>query len=149
MKQRRRGGSLVSRLHRTSQRVFWAMMRRHGLHDLHPEQGKIFFALMDAPDGLMITEIAGRTSLQKSTLTNMLARMEKRGLIDRSPDPEDRRAVRVRLTDHLRAQMSRYNTVSDEITDLYYLGFTDAEIDAFEAMLERIIGNLDTYDMHP
>ena len=39
----------------------------------------------------------------KQTMTSMLAQMERDGLVERTPDPSDRRATRVRLAAHGRA----------------------------------------------
>jgi DNA-binding MarR family transcriptional regulator len=50
-------------------------------------------------DGQIATEIAQKLSLDGSTITGILDRMESRGLLKRQPDPTDRRAIRVVLSD--------------------------------------------------
>lgn len=142
----RQGGSLVSTVRQLSHRVFLNMLQKHGLTDLHPAQGKILFALMNAPGGLTIGEIGGKTLLKKSTLTAMLGRMEANGYLTRTADPQDGRATKVCLTDKFRGQMNRFEQVSQEMTAVYYAGFEDKEIDLFESMLERILGNLVEYE---
>jgi MarR family transcriptional regulator for hemolysin len=44
-------------------------------------------------------ELAAAVGIEGPTLTHHLDRMEKAGLIDRTRDPADRRAVRVQMTD--------------------------------------------------
>lgn len=44
------------------------------------------------------------TLVGSGTMTNRLDRLEARGLVSRGPDPDDRRAVRVRLTEAGRAR---------------------------------------------
>ena len=45
-------------------------------------------------DGLRIGEIARRARLSKQTMTTMVRLCERDGLIERVPDPDDRRAAR-------------------------------------------------------
>lgn len=142
----RRGGSLVSMVRQVSHRIFWGMLRGQGLEDLHPAQGKIIFALMGAPDGMTIGDIGRKTLLKKSTLTAMLRRMEGKGYLTRAADVTDGRATRVCLTDKFRGQMAQYEQVSQRMTEVYYRGFREDEIDLFEAMLERVLNNLMEYE---
>lgn len=54
-----------------------------------------------------LTQLADDLCVQPATVTKMVNRMEKAGLLDRVPDPDDRRAKRINLTDtahDLRAQ---------------------------------------------
>jgi DNA-binding MarR family transcriptional regulator len=44
-------------------------------------------------------KLAAQFELSSGAMTNRLDRLEEAGLIRRAPDPEDRRAVRVELTD--------------------------------------------------
>jgi DNA-binding MarR family transcriptional regulator len=46
-----------------------------------------------------IRELVGATGQRPSTLTGVLDRLERRGLVERRPHPHDRRSVRVHLTD--------------------------------------------------
>lgn len=64
---------------------------------LRPGMGLILFALFEQ-DGRTIKELAARSQLACSTLTGLLKRMEKAGLLVRTRDSEDARLVRVNLT---------------------------------------------------
>lgn len=58
-------------------------------------------------DGLAVRELGARLHLSSGTLTPMLKRMERAGLVSRSRDTDDERLVRTRLTQpgrDLRAQ---------------------------------------------
>jgi DNA-binding MarR family transcriptional regulator len=46
-----------------------------------------------------ITALADAEHVAQPTMTNLVGRLEARGLVSRGPDPDDRRAVRVALTD--------------------------------------------------
>jgi DNA-binding MarR family transcriptional regulator len=56
--------------------------------------------LSEAPDRtLRMTALAERTSATLSRLSHVVSRMEDRGLVERVPCAEDRRATNARLTD--------------------------------------------------
>jgi DNA-binding MarR family transcriptional regulator len=51
------------------------------------------------PEGIRMTDLSGRLMITKSGLTTRIDRLEKEGLLRRVPDPADRRAIRVAITD--------------------------------------------------
>lgn len=66
--------------------------------DLSPGQPKVIDYLMENP-GSIQCQIAGACVIEPPTLTNILAKMETDGLIQRSRDGENRRNVTVTLTE--------------------------------------------------
>ncbi|MCP9480738.1 MarR family transcriptional regulator [Shimia sp. CNT1-13L.2] len=58
-------------------------------------------------DGQIVSAIGKRLGLESNTLTPLLKRLEKAGLVTRVRDPEDERRVRVSLTSEGRALRSR------------------------------------------
>jgi DNA-binding MarR family transcriptional regulator len=140
MNDPRRGGSLIGQIHRLGDRGFSKMLRARGI-EINPAQGWIMFVLWQE-DGIPISELARQTSLGKSTLTSMLDRLEQAGYVRRLPSPHDRRVVLVERTDKDRAFQEQYVQVSQEMTALFYDGFSEAEIERFEGYLERILHNL-------
>lgn len=140
MTQRREGGFLVSKIHYLGRRIFNQMLKRDEL-DVNPGQGRILYVLWQN-DEIPINELAKQTALGKSTLTTMLDRLEAEGHLVRVPSKEDRRIILIKLTEKNRALHERYKRVSQEMTELFYRGFTTKEIDTFEDFLVRILRNL-------
>ena len=60
-------------------------------------------ACLNDRDGSMITQLARFALVEQSRLTRIIIQMDERGLVTRRGDPEDRRRVRVYLTDKGRA----------------------------------------------
>ncbi len=56
-------------------------------------------ACLNDRDGEMITRLAAFSLIEQSRLTKIIIQMEERGLIRRQGDPQDRRRVRVYLSD--------------------------------------------------
>jgi DNA-binding MarR family transcriptional regulator len=65
-------------------------------HDLSVVQIRLLGVLRDRRPGML--ELGGHLGLDKSSMTGLVARAEKRGLVERSPSPHDGRAVLVSLT---------------------------------------------------
>ena len=73
--------------------------------DLTPQQAQLLCTLIGGPVGM--TELGRLLHLEKSSLTGLVDRVERRGLVVRTSDPSDRRASQVGLTGqgaHLAAQ---------------------------------------------
>lgn len=54
---------------------------------------------MDLTQGRRLTDVGGELLCVKSTITRLVDRLEEAGLVLRTPDPDDRRAQRVLLTE--------------------------------------------------
>ncbi len=136
------GGFLISRVHKLQGRAFDRLLRESGVEAFNGAQGRILYVLWEH-ESLTITQIGLLTSLAKTTLTSMLDRMEEAGLIVRVPDKKNRRQILVSITDKARASREDYDRVSEHMNELFYTGFTKAEIRDFERTLERLIANLE------
>jgi DNA-binding MarR family transcriptional regulator len=76
-------------------------------------------------------------------MAQMLARMERDGLIERTRDPADGRSSRIVLTKTAQERMPEAITVLFQGNKEALTGFTDAEAGQLVDLLKRLIGNLD------
>jgi DNA-binding MarR family transcriptional regulator len=67
--------------------------------DLTPSQIKSFFAFEKDDHAYPIGELGKNARVKSSTMTDMIDRLEKDGIAERIRDDDDRRVVKVRLTD--------------------------------------------------
>lgn len=144
MKKLREGGFLMAKIHQVSGRIFSRILRKYGVDEINPAQGRILFVLW-SEDEIPISELARRTMLSKSTLTSMLDRLEKAGYLTRIRSKGDRRLILIRRTEKDKKLKTTYAQVSDEMTNLFYNGFASTDIDNFENYLKRILTNLTKY----
>ena len=79
--------------------------RRAAEHDLSIIQTRLLGVLRDRTPTM--NELARFLGLDKSSVTGLVDRAERRGLVDRVPSTTDRRAVLVSLTDEGRAFVSQ------------------------------------------
>lgn len=64
-------------------------------------------------------------------------------MIIRKPDPNDRRNRLIALTDKAKALQGDYEKISQRMSELYYMGFTESEVFQFESYLQRVLMNLE------
>ena len=125
------GGFLISQIKQISGRIFEKLLADAGVDAFNGAQGRILYVLWQG-DGIPIAQLSQSTGLAKTTLTSMLDRMEQAGLLRRTFDTADRRQIRIFLTREARRLQGGYDQVSRAMNEIYYAGFTDAEIIAFE-----------------
>jgi DNA-binding MarR family transcriptional regulator len=76
-------------------------LQAKGFDDIDAPQLNVL--LWPGPDGLRPSELASRTRMTKQALNYLLGNLERNGYLERRPDPEDRRARRITITDRGRA----------------------------------------------
>ena len=108
---------------------------------LRPGMGLILQALYERDD-LIIKDIAARTQLTPSTLSGMLGKMKRAGLITLRKDAADKRAVRVKLTIKGRSIERRFDRLNSIINGVLEAGLSDEEIHAAKSSLSRIVANM-------
>lgn len=139
---RTNGGFQISKIKQLGDRVFEKILTAQGIEAFNGAQGRILYVLWQE-DGVPIKTISERCGLAITSLTTMLERMEKSGLIIRQQDSGDKRKTLIFLTDKAKTLKEDYDAVSDRMSAIFYQGFTEEEIRNFEEHLERIRLNLE------
>lgn len=134
----------MAKIRQVGGRISERILKKHDV-EINSAQGRIMFALWQK-DGVSINELAKKTQLKKSTLTSMLDRLERMGYIRRQRSKKDRRKILIKRTEKDRTMEKKYVEVSEEMTRLFYKGFSKSEIDRFEKDLERILNNLTEFE---
>ena len=95
------------------------------------------------PHRLSPTRLARGLMLSSAGVTSRIDRLERRGLVRRLPDPDDRRGVIVELTDQ-GLEVVDAAVAALAITDRQLLERLDAqEIAQLEAILRKLLGGLE------
>lgn len=134
----------MAKIRQVGGRISERILKKHDV-ELNSAQGRIMFALWQK-DGVSINELAKKTQLKKSTLTSMLDRLERMGYIRRQRSKKDRRKILIKRTEKDRTMEKKYVEVSEEMTRLFYKGFSKNQIDRFEKDLGRILNNLTEFE---
>jgi DNA-binding MarR family transcriptional regulator len=88
-------------------------------------------------------DLARFIRIEQPSMAQMLVRMERDGLIRRSPDPADGRSRRIALTDNALAILPDACVALFRGNRQALDGFTEDEAAQFITLLERLIANLD------
>ena len=137
---RTRGGTLLSQVHQVSGRVWNKILRDNRMEDLEGARGRVLFALW-GKNGVPIKTLCEKTSLDKSTLTGILSRLERDGYVEKRPDETDRRSTLIFLTGKEEGFLHNIDKVSEQMNQIFYHGFSEEEILQFDGMLARILEN--------
>jgi len=112
-------------------------------HDILGGQWSVLRVLWEQ-EGLSQVDLAERMRVEKASLTSVLDAMERRELIVRSRNSDDRRKVSINLTSYgrgLKAQLLPYGT---SINRKATRGMSVAEVDQLRGLLARVIRNLES-----
>jgi DNA-binding MarR family transcriptional regulator len=109
------------------------------LSDLHltAVQGMVIRFLYDN-DRLTSSELGKKTDLDSATLTGILDRLEAGGFIERRQNPEDRRSIRIHLTEKGKTTGEKVAQLMDEANTEFLHGFNASEEVALRSLLNRI-----------
>src|SRR5262245_21314710 len=93
-------------------------------------------------DGVNVKDLSNQLVLDSSSLTGHLDRLEKRCLVHRQDDPEDRRAVRVFLTDQGWSLKDQLEPIGLELKETLQKGVPHAKFATFAKALHHINARL-------
>jgi len=91
-------GALLRLAHQSVVRRVLGGLAEAGVGDVQAAHFAPLQALWDCPEGLRVTELAGKTKMTKQSMGELVEHLALRGYVERVPEPEDRRACRIRMT---------------------------------------------------
>lgn len=111
------------------------------------ERWRVLFVLMHV-GGLRASHLSARTGIEASTLSHLLGRMERDGLVTRERDPSDARAVCIDLTTEGRALAERVLPLALQYEKIALTDMSAEEARHLKDTLRRIADNLQALDRH-
>jgi MarR family transcriptional regulator for hemolysin len=100
-------------------------------------------AIINSPSLSAQVDIAKRLRIEGPTMTRMVDTLESDGLVERLPDPADRRTKQLRLTPAGQAVLEQIFVIADELRDRLLAGISDERIEEHNAFLEMLMERLD------
>ena len=99
-------------------------------------------AIADRLGGVRQAELAAAMSIEPMTLVNHLDRLEKLDLIQRKPDPHDRRIKLVYLTEKAKPKLSQIRQLFEETRKAAMHNFSETELTSFQFLVKRLCDDL-------
>ena len=139
---------VLSRVTRLARHLDRARRTSFAAHDLDLWEFDVLAALRRAgrPYVLSPGQLVDQTMVTSGTMTNRVDRLETRGLVQRLPDPADRRGVHVRLTPRGKER------VDSALADLLHRerdllrGLSRNDQDALSTLLRKLVAPFEADD---
>ena len=135
-------GHYFSRIARGLARVGDARLRPLGFASA---QLPVLTALKDGAR-LSQGELARWARVEQPTMAQLLARMERDGMIRREPDPDDRRSSLVSLTEAARDRLPAGREILRQGNREATRGLSDQEVETLIGLLRRVLANVEEMD---
>jgi MarR family transcriptional regulator, transcriptional regulator for hemolysin len=130
-------GHYISRIARAFARIGDVRLRELGFATA---QLPVLTALKDGAR-LSQTELARWAKVEQPTMAQLLARMERDGIVRREPDPKDRRSSLIALTDEARAKLPAGRAILEAGNREAMYGLSEAEVAMLISLLQRVLAN--------
>ena len=104
-------------------------------------QWKVLFRLTRFP-GLRQVELADMLDVEPITLSRIVDRLEEASLVERAPDPADRRAWRLQVTEKAKPLIDKLKTLGNELIEEAFDGVPADDLDKMRVVLAQVRENL-------
>lgn len=131
-------GLLLSRTYLSLKRETSRMLQQF---ELTPEQFSLI-AELDKQDNITQKELADLTEREQTTVTKIVDKLVKKGLVTRGHDLHDRRAIRLQITAEGRELVKDIKPKIEEIETHAYLGFQRKDIELLHTLIRKLHQNL-------
>ena len=112
-KEQERIGRLLGKAYFAWQSKTYQAMTDQGFGDIRPSHSPVF-RFLDA-GGSMVRDLARQSGMTKQSMTYLVKDLEKKGYLEISPDPDDRRAKQINLTARGKRAEAALRTLSLEL----------------------------------
>lgn len=132
---------VISNIREKSAQFINEELREREIDGLINSHGTVLSAMYDNDGKMTMNGIAKFVGKRKSTITDMVKKLEKLGYISREKSKEDARVIEVTLTEKGWAFRDTFKEVSKELLDKTYAGFTEEEKEVLMGLLFKIRKN--------
>jgi DNA-binding MarR family transcriptional regulator len=130
-------GSVGFHLARTARSMKRALESRLSEHNVTASQ-YVALAQLGDEDGISLSQLGERLYFDNPTITGVVDRMERDGLVERRRVADDRRVINVFLTQKGRKLLAAIEDVASEINEKAMDEITEAESEQFLRLLDSI-----------
>jgi MarR family transcriptional regulator, organic hydroperoxide resistance regulator len=132
--------SLVSKIHSQTADFLVQKFKEKGMPDFASSHGNILFQL-SKNESMTMKELSQKINRDKSTTTVLVRKLICEGLVTSVPDKNDRRSLKIQLTEKGREYNICTAQISEELIETFYKNFTEEEKQKFFEFLKRAADN--------
>ncbi|MAT44088.1 MAG: hypothetical protein CL609_17270 [Anaerolineaceae bacterium] len=133
---------ILSRLSWVSKRYISCQLNQF---QITPPQFATLRCIAQKQNGVSMSDLSDHCQAVMPTMTGIIKRLVSRGLVERKPDPSDRRTTLILLTETGQQLLSEITQLRREYLDQYLLTLTLQERQSTIEILERYLQNMETW----
>ncbi|KJY33737.1 MULTISPECIES: MarR family winged helix-turn-helix transcriptional regulator [Streptomyces] len=136
--------AVFGRIYRISKAMGDAVERAYNRHGVSRGEFDVIATLRRSgtPYTLSPRELSATLMLTTGGMTGRLDKLEKAGLLTRSPDPHDRRGLQVTLTDRGLALVDEAVTAGIEVNRAGLADFSPEEVEELGGLLRKLLAGM-------
>ena len=134
-------GHFMGRTTRAMSRMFQNIITHAG-YDITIEQW-VIIANLNRKNGQFQQQLADNTYKNKTSVTRMINALQKKGLVDRIPDPKDLRQKRIFLTKKGVQLYEKLRPLAMQVQEKATQGIEPDEMESCKNILLKIYGNIE------
>lgn len=109
-------------------------------YQLTSSQFRILMILYKSPAcSVRQADIESAFSMTNPTVTGLIHKLEKNGLVERVGNPEDKRSKLLALTEYAESKRTEFIALADSIEEEMTDGLSELEIEALSELLMKVI----------
>lgn len=144
---------LITRASLSVTSIFKRVLAKNELSEIKPSYLGVLMCLWEidamdemlskfgSEDGMKLTELGRCAGVEPSTITGLVDRMERDGLVYRSSVPNDRRAQKANLTEKGRLIRGKVVKALDDMAKEAFAGIAHEEMEAAKKVLWKVLEN--------
>lgn len=115
------------------------MKRRRGRGHHRPRGGFRILRVLESEGPMVSKDLAEKLDIRPSSLSEALDRLQEKGLIERTPDQDDKRKVTISTTDKVKEMKFKRQEKQDEYQTIITNALTKEEQDEFIRLGNKIV----------
>ena len=124
----------------------WALFKEElDAFEMTPPQFAIM-AFLWKQDGMTQVELSEKSQVDRTTTGGLIDRLEKLGMVERQPHPQDRRANQIRLTPKGKEMEGPLTEKAKQVTAVFTAGLGQKDHDKLVKMLGILRGERRVYE---
>ncbi|CAM3816121.1 MarR family transcriptional regulator [Cohnella lubricantis] len=127
-------------INQTGRKLSQVVNHYFAAHEMTSEQWSVLARLCEE-DGISQKELAARVSKDQTNVTRILDQLQRKGLIVRMTNPEDRRSFLPSVTPEGRQMYERMAPLEEQVIALAIQGLDEKEVAKLKELLQRIANN--------
>ncbi len=132
--------ALISRVRDKIHHFIITELKTRGIKGISSSHGDILYALLPH-DSLPMKDIARIIERNKSTVTVLIAKLEKTELVEKTPGKRDKRIIHVRLTQKGKALTPHIREISQKLIERINTDLSELERDILVRLLVKVDNN--------